>query len=83
MNFFVKSAAEPVLCFPDGIEGERHEANDTDIVHRKAERHKKLKVIRGSNHDSDLHLHVLFISRQLQNNAFFCRITITNVGPLF
>ena len=32
MNFFLRSAAELVLCFPDGIEGERHEAEDAEIV---------------------------------------------------
>ena len=32
MNFFLRSAAEPVLCFPDGIEGERHDAEAADIV---------------------------------------------------
>ena len=28
----LRSAAEPVLCFPDGIAGERLEAKDADIV---------------------------------------------------
>ena len=32
MNFFFRSAAEPILCFPDGIESEMHETEDADIV---------------------------------------------------
>ena len=43
MNFFLRSAVELVLCFPDGIEGERHEAEDAEIVNCKAKLAKKAK----------------------------------------
>ena len=89
MNFFLRSAVELVLCFQDGIEGKGTKQGTQKLSTERQNSPKKLNVTRGSNLDSRSHvdLHdVLFISRQLQNNAsfcIFCRISITNVGPLF
>ena len=58
MNFFLRSAVELVLCFPDGIERERQRTQTLSIEGQNSP--KKLNVTSGSNLDSHLDLHVLF-----------------------